>query len=104
MPVTDLELRRAYRLLQEFCAGRGDLRCRCAADAVELLESGAAGSRASTRTARPLLRIVHDKGVWRLYWRRDNGSWELYPQLPQADSILSVVAELEQAPLHVHWE
>ena len=104
MPVTDLELRRAYRLLQEFCAGRRGLRCRCAADAVEVLEDGAVVSQASTGAARPLLRIAHDEGVWRLYWLRDNGSWEPYPQLPQADSILSVVAELEQAPLHVHWE
>lgn len=101
--VINLELRRARQLLQDFCAGRAGLQCRCEANMVEVLENGAAARRGATGTARPLLRMVHEGGFWRLYWWRDNGTWEPYPHLPRADSVLSVLDELEQAPLHVHW-
>lgn len=103
MPVADLELRRARRLLQEFCAARAGLHCRCEANAVEILETGVGTGQAASNAAHPLLRIVHEAAVWKLYWWRDNGCWEAYPHLPQADSVLSVMDELEQAPLHVHW-
>jgi hypothetical protein len=53
--------------------------------------------------AKVLLRLVLDGRQWKLFWPRADGAWEAYAQLPVATDIQDIIAELEQAPLHVHW-
>jgi hypothetical protein len=106
-----LEVQRARKALQAFCArrnsSRGDsqarLVCRAEANVVEILESEGIGQPDGPAGARALLRFSYDRGVWRIYWWCDRGAWEPYPHLSEADSVLRVIDELEQAPLHVHW-
>ncbi len=106
-----LEVQRARKAIQAFCARRNSLQsaaqarlvCRWEADAVEILEAGGPGQQHGAGSVRPLLRFSYDDGIWKLYWRRGNGGWEPYPHLSDTDSVYRVIEELEQAPLHVHW-
>ena len=106
-----LEVQRARKALQAFCArcntlrsaGQARLVCRGEANAVEILETGGPGAQDRVAGARAVLRLSYDNGVWQVYWSRNNGAWEPYPHLAQADSMDRIIDELEQAPLHVHW-
>ena len=111
MSIDVLEVQRARKVLQAFCARRNQSRspsqahlvCRAEGDVIEMLETGG-----SDRAGRPgdgyaLLRLCYERGVWRIYWWRDTCAWEPYPHLPAADTVNRVIDELEQAPLHVHW-
>jgi hypothetical protein len=32
-----------------------------------------------------------------------DGRWQPYPHLQEADDVQRILAEFDQAPLHVHW-
>jgi len=111
MPVSSLELQRARKALEAFCARRTSLstglrtQLHCEQDREHIVISEIAGSghAGPDTVARPLLRITHSDGGWLLFWARNDGSWEPYPHLQWSDSVQGVIDELEQAPLHVHW-
>jgi hypothetical protein len=103
MSLSMLEVQRARRTLEEFCARRnrtqgGEMACRLDGNDLLVVEMGG-----SARAARPVLRLSYRDGSWQVLWARENGGWEPYVHLPFSDSIQRVVDELEQAPLHVHW-
>ena len=112
MTVSVLELQRARRALDEFCARRNAL---LASSGTRLLcrEQGNGlliGETTRTKTAydtegfRALLQVSYQDGRWCLFWPLRGGDWQPYTHLPQVETIQAVVEELEQAPLHVHWE
>lgn len=111
MSIDVLELQRARKVLQAFCARRNQSRsvsqarlvCRAEGDVIELLETDGLDRQGRPADTCALLRLCYERGVWRIYWWRDTCAWEAYPRLPEADSIGRVIDELEQAPLHVHW-
>jgi hypothetical protein len=111
MSVSVLELQRARRLLDEFCARRNTLlsasaaRLCCCQDGDRLLigETARLAGSNDNRRFRALVQLSYKAGSWYLFWPQHGGDWRPYPHLPQADSIQAVVEELEQAPLHVHW-
>jgi hypothetical protein len=106
-----LEVQRARKALQAFCARRNQSRsasqarlvCISEGNVVDVLETGGAGGQGRPADAHALLRLCYEREVWRIYWWRDTCTWEPYPQLPETDSVNRVIDELEQAPLHVHW-
>ena len=111
MSASILEMQRARRALEAFCARRNGLQsgagsrliCRFQSDGIEILETGQPQHQSPTGPARALVRLGYVKGTWCVYWARENGAWEPYPHLPHSDSVDMVIAELERAPLHVHW-
>ena len=111
MTVSVLELQRARRVLDEFCARRNALlsgsaaRLRCSQEGDRLL-IGETAQLEKTNDAgrfRALVQLSYEDSRWHLFWTLQGGGWRPYPHLPQVDSIQAVVDELEQAPLHVHW-
>ncbi len=100
MNIDELEMRRARKLLDAFCARRKGLAvstgldCRRSGNCLYLAEQG----------GRELIRLCLETGAWRLYWPRSRGGWEPYPPLAECTDLQRIVEELEQAPLHVHWE
>ena len=111
MTVSVLELQRARKVLDEFCARRNSLmsgsvaRLRCSQEGDRLL-IGETAQLEKTNDAgrfRALVQLSYEDSRWHLFWPLQGGGWRPYPHLPQVDSIQAVVDELEQAPLHVHW-
>ena len=108
MPVVALEVQRAQRLLESFCnernRGASDsgprLSCRRDGQTLVLLES----RRRDRRDATPLLRLSLQRDAWLLSCADSSGRWSAYPHLPQPVSIRRIIEELQQAPLHVHWD
>ena len=97
MSVSVLELQRARKQLDAFCAqrnspGGSELTCRSEDDSLLLQHNG-----------QPVVRLQLDGMQWRIFWCRDDGQWAPWPHLPVCDDIQRVIEELEQAPLHVHW-
>ncbi|HHO69425.1 MAG TPA: DUF3024 domain-containing protein, partial [Gammaproteobacteria bacterium] len=41
---------------------------------------------------------------WQLHWPRTGGDWQPWPHLPKYTDLQGIADELEQAPLHVHWD
>ncbi len=103
MPVTLLEIRRAQRLLEDFCQQRSaapgsNTRLGCQQKGDSLL-IGVLGE-----PFRPLVKLVYREQRWFLYWQSRSGDWQPWPHLNSAGSFQAVIDELEQAPLHVHWQ
>ena len=111
MTVRVLELQRARKVLDEFCArrnallsGSAALLC-CSQEGGRLLigETAPLEKTGVTGRFRALVRLSYKDGRWHLFWPLQGGAWRPYPHLPQVETIQAVVEELEQAPLHVHW-
>ena len=104
MTTSELEVQRARRYLADFCrrrntlAGAGQWRLSEQDDALVVDELESPGGRRS-----PVLRLRFERGRWFLEVPAAGG-WRPYPPRPEAPGIEVVVNELEQAPLHVHWE
>ena len=98
MTVRVLELQRARKVLDEFCARRNALLSGSAA----LLCCSQEGGRLLIGETAPLEK-TDVTGRWHLFWPLQGGAWRPYPHLPQVETIQAVVEEFEQAPLHVHW-
>ena len=96
-PVDELALRRARRLLEDYC--------RREAQGGRLLHCRATGACLSVHDARgqPLLRLCQERGGWRLYAAMPRGGWQPWPHLPEAARLSDIERELNQPPLHVHW-
>lgn len=111
MNVSAMEIMRARRALEEFCAKRNTLAdgsgirlcCDQQDDELFISESGPLQSSSGEGKHQPLVRLSYMNGLWLLFWPREGGGWDPYPPLPRADSIEAVIAEFEQAPVHVHW-
>jgi len=104
MNVESLEFRRARHLLDAFCAQRNTtdstaaLSCRQQGDSLLLV-----ATEAHSDTFRVLVKLDYRDNGWSVFWPREDGSWQAWPHLPETDSVQFILAELEQAPLHVHW-
>ncbi|MGD2073759.1 MAG: DUF3024 domain-containing protein [Gammaproteobacteria bacterium] len=109
MSVSELELQRARRILEDFCVGRNrvenrQLACLMQGNDIVIMETSQQEARGLARSStRPLVRLHYADRGWRVFWSRDDGLWEPYIPLPLTRSIHDVVDELERAPLHVHW-
>lgn len=111
MTISLLELRRARRVLDDFCARRnaastgqaGRLHCRQKGDRLFIGEIGPMETAYDSGHFRALVQLSYQSGQWCLSWSQGKGDWRPYPHLPEAGSIQAVVDELEQAPLHVYW-
>ncbi len=97
--IDELELRRAARLLENFCASRNaapggrSLACRREGACLYLTEAGGPD----------LLRLRLAPEGWQLHWLRAGGDWQPWPHLPAHTDLQGIADELDQAPLHVHW-
>lgn len=104
MVVSLLELKRAQKQLSGFCERRNALtsdtnawlQCEREGTALTIVQCGIG--------ARALVRLVYQGQGWDLFWPREDGTWDRYPHLEHAADIHTVIEELEQAPLHVHWD
>lgn len=111
MTVSVLELQRARKVLDEFCARRNALlsgaaaRLRCCREGDRLLIGETVQLEKASDSGRfqALVQLNYEAGWWYLFWPQEGGDWRPYPHLPRVDTIQAVVEELEQAPLHVHW-
>ena len=111
MTVSVLELRRARKVLDEFCARRNAvlsgfvarLCCSQQGDRLFIGETAQLEKKNDTGQFRALVQLSYEDGRWHLFWPLQGGAWRPYPHRPQVDTIQAVVEELEQAPLHVHW-
>ena len=98
--MNELELRRAVRLLDGFCRQRNlqpgvtPLVYRRQGACLYLAETGGPD----------LLRLCLKGRGWQLHWPRAGGDWQPWPHLPEYTDLQGIADELEQAPLHVHWD
>lgn len=96
-----LELQRARKRLDAFCRLRAvsqgagsQWRLDAAGNELVLSAADAGGG--------PVLRLRFEGGRWMVSVPA-GGQWRPYPPLPEAAGIESIMHELEQAPLHIHW-
>jgi hypothetical protein len=101
--VVVLELQRARKHLEDFCQRRNAL---AVSGSNWCLRQEGGGtfllSQAVADTATEVLRLQFAAGRWLLSVPAVGG-WRPYPPRPEAQDIESVIDELEQAPIHVHW-
>lgn len=96
-----LELQRARRRLESFCTARNRAG-NTTGDWCLNEEQGALIVRAGGRGA-AVMRLCPCGAGWSLSVPGPGGGWRPYPARPEAPDIETVIAELEQAPLHIHW-
>ncbi len=97
------ELQRARKHLEDFCQRRNALANSGSNWCLRQEDSSAfLLSQAVAESATEVLRLQFVAGRWLLSVPAAGG-WRPYPPRPEAEDIESVVDELEQAPLHVHW-
>lgn len=107
----EVEYRRAMRWLSGYCkqhnaTGSSPRRLLCNSDApcimlAELMRQEDSGQVTSSVYK---LKLCLDGNAWHIFYPGNDGSWKSYPNLPEASEWQRVVQELEQAPLHVHWQ
>ncbi len=106
-----MEIKRARKALDAFCERRNlgmrglakQLCCVQDGDDLLLMETRLPGVPSCTKALNPLVRVSYCDGGWKLFCPDQRGGWAPYPHLPYANSIDTVIKELEQAPLHIHW-
>ena len=98
-----LELQRARRMLEEYCARQNSLasgsgrQIRCCQDSTEIYIG-------DSDPIRPIVKLRYEGRGWLVFVRLESGDWRPYPHLPHTGDLQAVIDELEQAPLHVHWD
>jgi hypothetical protein len=98
-----LELERARKYLAAFCRQRNSLSNSRAKWCLNDDSGGFLLCRAGEGGVTDILRLRLASHRW-LLSVPVAGGWRAYPPRPEAEDIESVIDELEQAPLHVHWE
>ena len=102
-----LELQRARKCLENFCrqrngSGRLGPQWCLSQDGSEFTISEYSAGNAKHMVT-PLLQLCFEGGRWLLFVSSADGRWQAYAPRPEVNSIESVIEELGQAPLHVHW-
>mgnify|MGYP000087728099 CR=1 FL=1 len=46
---------------------------------------------------------IRTRDVWRLYWRKHDGTWHGYAPLPEASDLARVLQEVDTDPLGRFW-
>ena len=110
MSVSLLELQRARKLLELFCERRSaspgsnvPLSCQQEGDSLLVGEVCGPDNPSGAESFRPLVKLSYRNDRWFLFWRQEGVGWQVWPHLPEAESVEMIIDELEQAPLHVHW-
>lgn len=101
MNVTVLEIQRARKRLEAFCRRRNAQ----VSDAAQwcLIEENGALLIRECSGGNALLRLCFRDRGWYLFVPAAGDNWRPYPPRPKADTVDTVIGELEQAPLHIHW-
>jgi hypothetical protein len=110
MTVGSMEMQRARRALQAFCDQRNRLAvaespliCVQESDALLIARRSAEGGADNPLRTRALVRLCHAGDRWRVFVPDRDGRWQPYPHLQETDDVQRIIAELDQAPLQVHW-
>ncbi|HED18586.1 MAG TPA: DUF3024 domain-containing protein [Gammaproteobacteria bacterium] len=110
MSVSLLEFKRARKLLEAFCEQRSasfgsnaQLSCQQEGDSLLIAEVTRPDKSTGVECRRPLVKLDYRDNRWFLFWSQEDGGWQPWPHLPEAESVQAVIDELEQAPLHIHW-
>ena len=110
MSVSLLQFQRARKLLESFCERRNaspgsntQLSCQQKGDSLLIGEVVGPDQCSDAERFRPLVKLDYRNDRWLLFWLQEGGGWQPWPHLTEADSVQTVIEELEQAPLHVHW-
>ena len=110
MSVSPLEFQRARKLLESFCERRSTssgstakLSCQQKGDSLLIGEAAGPEDSSGAVCFRPLVKLAYRNERWFLFWPQAGGGWQPWPHLPEVASVQTVIDELEQAPLHVHW-
>ena len=110
MSVSLLELKRARKLQESFCEQRSatsgsnvQLSCQQEGDSLLIAEVTRPDQCSGDERLRPLVKLEFRNNKWFLFWSRKGGGWQTWPYLSEAESVQTVIDELERAPLHVHW-
>jgi hypothetical protein len=108
--ISALEIRRARKALDAFCAQRNTLSsgserlvCDQQQNALLVGQYVPPENEGNPQHFRALVRLSYEQGCWRVFLSNSGGGWQPYPPLPEADNVQAIIEELEQAPLHVHW-
>ena len=48
-------------------------------------------------------RFVKSKGIWKIYWRRASGKWELYDPHPEEKDLTQVLNIIKEDTFHCFW-
>jgi len=110
MSASLLEFQRARKLLESFCERRNassgsntQLSCQEEGDSLLIGEVTGSDKRSDAERFRPLVKLDHRNDRWFLFWPQQSRGWRPWPHLSESASVQTVIDELEQAPLHVHW-
>jgi hypothetical protein len=102
MTIAVLELQRARKHLEAFCRRRNALSNSGSQWRLNHNSGGFVLIRGDAGAASAAVKLQFAAGRWLLSVPAAGG-WQPYPPRPEAEDIKSVIDELEQAPLHVHW-
>ncbi len=99
--IATLEVERARQRLESYCARRNTQQH--GAPGWRLISEGDALLVCQAGDAARLFKLCFRAPRWQLYTADSDGRWQPYPLRYEVTSIDAVIAELEQAPLHIHW-
>lgn len=109
MPISEIERRKAEKVLAAYCAERTDPALRDQLEIVYRVE----GNCAYIAERRPhwqdssivrdhdvaKLRFVVDQRAWTLYWRDSNLKWHLFEDCPPTPSIADLLPMVDSEPI-----
>jgi len=109
MPISEIELRSAEKVLREYCARRTNPAIRDQLEIVYRME----GNYAYISERRPdwmdssivrdhdvaKFRFVVKQRTWSLYWRDRNLAWHLFPDCAPARDIGMLLAIVDEEPI-----
>ena len=109
----DLEKQRIEKQLGEFCLNRVPPHARNQVrlfytiqnNEVVVIESRQHFQDHEKWSEMPIAKLRYDQDSlnWFLFWFRENGNWELYPDFEPTKNLMKIVDEIEEDPYHVFW-